>query len=305
MIKKHNIFFYFIPIIIAALLLIFPIFHGEFEESRNNWNERQFYYWTLATSKIKAEELARTKYLAEIEKQKEISKLYEPKVYFFKENSNKEIAITIDDCYSYKDLAAIYELSKKYNVRFTFFPIGTTIKSNATILKKLLDVGNEIELHGYYHQSVLKLKTETNIFNNYNDEITAMKKYVNSNLVFHYIRPPYGEGVFNYTKTKLGMYTPLFDAIKKININNQLTMNVAMWDADHFSSIQGVKLSNKKNIIINYFKEKLPTRTIFLFHTTDADTSALEEVIKYALSKDYKLVTLYQLEKEESYNFDK
>ena len=223
-------------------------------------------------------------------------KSYVPKVYTHKDTKEKVIAITIDDIYDASLLKKAIALGDKYQVKFTFFPIGKTVKANADLYKEALKKGHEIELHSYTHAWATNKEvqgTADKIYANYANDIKALRDYVDPKIVFHFARPPGGAGYFGYISTKLGLYTPLSQAIGKLkNYNFQVPVDAALWNGD--SMFVNGKLTDSA-YVYSYFKKYVSPGDIFLYHTRAADFDAMENIIKYAKQNGYKLVTLEAL----------
>ncbi|MCX6709964.1 MAG: polysaccharide deacetylase family protein [Candidatus Woesearchaeota archaeon] len=224
------------------------------------------------------------------------AKPYVPKIYTHSDTTKKEIAITIDDIYDTKLLRKALDLADKYGVKFTLFPIGKTIQSNPEIYKEALKEGHEIELHSYTHAWATNKEvqgTADKIYANYANGIKALRDYVDSKIVFHFARPPGGAGYFGYINTKLGLYTPLSQAIGRLkNYNFSTPVDAVLWNGD--SMFVNGKLTDSA-YVYSYFKKWLSPGDIFLYHTREADFAVMESIIKYAKENGYKMVTLAEL----------
>ena len=63
----------------------------------------------------------------------------------------RKVYLTFDDGPS-SNTEAILEVLDKYNVKATFFVVGTTDEDLVPLYKKIVDSGNSIGLHSYSHQ---------------------------------------------------------------------------------------------------------------------------------------------------------
>ncbi|GEM_PF-1950996 len=216
-----------------------------------------------------------------------------PIIYWSKKTDEKVIAITIDDCYNSTYVKEALSLGKKYDVLFTFFPIGNVAAKNPELWKQVLKEGHEIELHSQNHAWATK-QTKEQLYKNYSDNIKTFHTLVDKNMVFHFLRPSGGNGIFGYTTTKEGIYLPLQNAaIKIVKDNNNVPIDIAMWTGD--SMFDSEHNLTDSNYVYNYLKNTLAPGKIYLYHTRDADFDALEKIILYAQSEGYKLVTLEEL----------
>ena len=67
-------------------------------------------------------------------------------------DNEKIIYLTFDDGPSYKITNRILDILKKYNVKATFFVVGSQIKDREEILKRIYEDGHSIGLHTYTHK---------------------------------------------------------------------------------------------------------------------------------------------------------
>lgn len=74
----------------------------------------------------------------------------------------KTVAITFDDGPHPTYTLELLEILEKYNVKATFFVLGTNLKSDARInvLKKTVAAGHEIGNHSYSHPTVLEITAD-------------------------------------------------------------------------------------------------------------------------------------------------
>lgn len=71
---------------------------------------------------------------------------------FNSENTgNKVIYLTFDDGPSYGVTENILNILKRYNVKATFFVVGSKISEKERILKRIYNEGHSIGLHSYTH----------------------------------------------------------------------------------------------------------------------------------------------------------
>lgn len=75
------------------------------------------------------------------------------------DKENKLIALTFDDGPSY-NTNKVLEVLEEYQVSATFFVLGSKIKNNEYILKRIKENGHEIGNHTYNHKILTKLKEE-------------------------------------------------------------------------------------------------------------------------------------------------
>lgn len=180
----------------------------------------------------------------------------------------KYVALTFDDGPS-GFTKEIIDLLKKYEYNATFFVLGNKLNVDYTnILKKSINNGNEIGIHGFSHKSFTRLKTEA-----LEEEITKSKKYVYNLTKYmpNLVRPPYGNINNNIRNLNLGPYI--------------------LWNNDTLDW----KLRDAKKIyerLINSIEEN----NIILMHDTYLTTyKALELILPYLKENNYEVVTVSTL----------
>ncbi|MEK8130937.1 polysaccharide deacetylase family protein [Paenibacillus filicis] len=72
----------------------------------------------------------------------------------------KQVALTFDDGPDTKFTPEILDILKKYQVKATFFVVGTQVSKHPDMLKRILDEGHAIGNHSMTHANFTKLSTE-------------------------------------------------------------------------------------------------------------------------------------------------
>ena len=182
-------------------------------------------------------------------------------------SSDKLIALTFDDGPNY-NTNRVLDILKENDVVATFFVLGSRIKGNEYILKKMVNNGNEIGNHTFNHLLLTKYKEDK-----INDEINNTK-----NLIFEVtgkypklLRPSYGS--FNKTIKRVG------------------EAPIIIWDIDTLDW----KYHNSKKIS-NRVISKVKDGDIVLMHDIySATANALEIVIPTLKDMGYTFVTVSDL----------
>ena len=74
------------------------------------------------------------------------------------DREQKQIAITVDDCYEISKVEAITTLCQEYHIVCTFFVIGSALKfQDADIWKQVVEAGCEIGNHSWGHKNLTEL----------------------------------------------------------------------------------------------------------------------------------------------------
>ena len=180
---------------------------------------------------------------------------------------DKYIALTFDDGPNY-NTKMVLDILDKYNVPATFFVVGSRIKGNEDILKRMVNSNMEIGNHTFNHLLLTKYK-ESKI----REEIDST-----SNLIFEVtgryptlLRPSYG----SYNKL-----------IKRI-----VDTPIIIWDIDTLDW----KYHNSKKIS-NRVINKVKDGDIILMHDIyRASANALDIIIPSLKSSGYTFVTVSDL----------
>ncbi len=190
--------------------------------------------------------------------------------------NKKVIALTFDDGPTPGYTDKILKILRKYNVKATFFVIGSKAQKYPSLVRREANYGHEIANHTYTHPKISKLS-----FKAYKTEMkktqNVVKKITGSTPVL--MRPPYGdlnESATRYTQ-KLGFKMILWS-----------------WDQDTRDwSHPGV------NTIVKKVLNNASSGDIVLFHdnnTTMGQTaSALETIIPELKRRGYSFVTVSEL----------
>lgn len=83
-----------------------------------------------------------------------------PNLYYRKETTKKEIAITFDDWAHEKRVKEVLDVLRQYNIKSTFFLIGSGVEKNPQLAKMIVEEGHEVASHSYYHLDVTKMTPE-------------------------------------------------------------------------------------------------------------------------------------------------
>lgn len=177
------------------------------------------------------------------------------------------IALTFDDGPNY-NTSKILDILEKYNVKATFFVLGSNIEKNKNIIKRMHKLNMEIGNHTYSHKLLSKLsedKIETEIKKTDELIFDIIDQYPNL------LRPSYG------TTTK--------------KIKNLAQKPIIIWDIDTLDW----KYHNSKKIANNILK-KVKNGDIILMHDIySATVNSLEIAIPKLLESGYQLVTVTEL----------
>lgn len=179
----------------------------------------------------------------------------------------KLVALTFDDGPNH-NTSRVLDILEKYNVKATFFILGTNIKGNEKTLARMNELGMEIGNHTYSHKLLTKLE---------DDEIEDEIKKVD-NLIF--------EIVNEYPSLIRTSYGTVNKRIKNI-----IDRPLIIWNID---TLDWKNHSSKK--IADRVLTKVSDGDIILMHDIYRATSnSLEIIIPKLLEDGYQLVTVSEL----------
>ena len=181
--------------------------------------------------------------------------------------NKKMIALTFDDGPNY-NTSKILEILNKYNVRATFFVLGSKINHNEKIIKTMDEYGMEIGNHTYSHKLMTSM-SNLDIIKEVEDTSDLIYNIVGKypNLV----RPSYGS--FN----------------KKIK--ESINMPIIIWNIDTLDW----KSHNSKKIVSRVMN-KLSDGDIILMHDIySATVKAVDILVPKLISEGYQLVSVSEL----------
>ncbi len=182
-------------------------------------------------------------------------------------NSDKLIALTFDDGPNY-NTSKVLDVLDKYNVKATFFVLGSKAKDNKKILKREYDSGMEIGNHTFNHLLLTKYKE-----NVIKDEINNT-----SSVIFEVtgrcpklLRPSYG--AYNNMVKKIG------------------DMPIIIWDIDTLDW----KYHNSKRIASRVINKVKDGDIILMHDIYSATANSLNIIIPELQNRGYTFVTVPEL----------
>ncbi len=194
-------------------------------------------------------------------------------VYCGAEETKKRVALTFDDGPHYKYTEEILDILKKYDVRATFFTVGTNAERFPELIQRELCEGHEVANHTYSHKHMAKLSDSE-----FKDEVEGWENviYEGHGYASNLFRPP--EGILTDTEK---------EAIA------QLGYDVVLWSIDTRDWAH-----NRVDRIVDTVISDVTDGSIVLFHdfvSGDSSTpEALEIIIPKLKEMGYEFVTVSQ-----------
>lgn len=183
------------------------------------------------------------------------------------DTSRPMVAITFDDGPG-KYTDRVISILEKYNARATFFVQGKSVAGYASVMKRAVDLGNEIGNHTWSHVNLSSSSTAT-ISQQINSTNTAV--YNATGVYPKLYRPPYGA----YNKTVLSC----------------ISMPAIMWSVDTLDW----KHRNPAKTLASVQKSTTDGAIILMHDIHSPTADAVESVVRHLLMNNYQLVTVSEL----------
>jgi len=194
----------------------------------------------------------------------------------------KVVALTFDDGPDGKYTAQIIEILAQYNIKATFFLIGSLVDEHPSVVKDIVNNGHLAANHSWSHPN-LRLKNTDKVKNELVDTTEAIKNI--SGLEPLLFRPPYGEMSLE------GMEQAI-----------QLDYTVAGWSVDSMDW----QASTANEILVNTLTDT-QRGSIILLHSAgsnlDDTLEALPELIYTLKAQGFEFVTLDLLLDRPAYRY--
>jgi peptidoglycan-N-acetylglucosamine deacetylase len=198
----------------------------------------------------------------------------------------EHIALTFDDGPDPKYTPQILDILKANNIKATFFALGSNIIDHPEIAERIIKEGHLLGNHTYNHVK-LKNAGKENFINEIESTQKAIKEMVN--ITPQYFRTPYND---------FGEYETNAD-LEPLRIMDGLNIKVSESDLDsHDYDTQD--LGQIINFVKTGFDENKSSQV--LFHDSggfsrQSTVTSLPDIIKFFKDKNYKFVTVEQLDK--------
>lgn len=202
----------------------------------------------------------------------------------------KRVFLTFDDGPTEEVTPHILDILDKYNIKATFFVLGTRVKQNPDILKRAYESGHYIANHGYSHKYSKIYESVDTILEEYNKTEDAIREALgNPDYKSHLFRFPGGSKGGPYEKIKKEARTKL----KEEGIA-YLDWSALTYDAGGAKTKEDI-LKNLKDTLNGW------DNVVILMHDA-ADKKityeTLEDVIKYLQEQGYAFKNIYELEQK-------
>ena len=196
------------------------------------------------------------------------------------QTKEKKVAISFDAAWGNEQTQSLIDILKKYNVKTTFFVVGTWVDKYPESVKALAAAGHEVCNHSNTHPHMPKLSPQemTAQITTCNEKIKAL-----TGIAPVLFRPPYGD----YSN-------------EVIRTANGLKMYPVQWNID---SLDWKDPTPQQ--IASRVTSRVKPGSIVLFHNGAKNTpAALPSVLQTLQGQGYKIVPVSQLIYKSDYTID-
>lgn len=183
------------------------------------------------------------------------------------DKSKKMIALTFDDGPNY-NTSKVIDVLNKYDIRATFFVLGSRAINNKDILKKMADSGMEIGNHTYNHLLLTKY-----------DENKIRSEIEDTS-----------EVIYSATKKRPKLLRPSYGSVNN-KIKKVANMPIIIWDIDTLDW----KYHNSKRITSRVVNKVRDGDIILMHDIYSASLNALSNIIPILQDNGYEFVTIDEL----------
>jgi len=187
------------------------------------------------------------------------------------EKKGKVVALTFDDGPDKEQTPKVLDILKEYDIKTTFFYIGSKIKGNESILLRMKEEGHLIGNHTFNHFFSFPLYTSQRMGRELSDCEKAIEEVTGERTIL--FRPPFG--ITNPTIAKV------------VRTTGYLTIG---W------SIRSLDTCKKENTVLKRIKRGLKPGAVILLHDPlPQSDSLLRKVLDLLKENDYTIERIDKL----------
>ncbi|MDR1628698.1 MAG: polysaccharide deacetylase family protein [Oscillospiraceae bacterium] len=196
------------------------------------------------------------------------------------ETKQKQVALTFNCAWGNEDIPALLEIFKRYDIKVTFFFVGTWVDKFPDSVRTIIAAGHGVGNHSDKHPDMTKLAAAA---------IEKDIKSCNEKIAAITSTPPL------YFRAPSGAYDN-----KTIEAAERLGMISVQWDVD---SIDWKDPAPDE--IVTRVVSKVKNGSVVLFHAGKENTpKALPAIIEQLRNEGYSFVTVDELVLKENYTID-
>ncbi|MBC7486424.1 MAG: polysaccharide deacetylase family protein [Cytophagaceae bacterium] len=193
---------------------------------------------------------------------------------------DKLIALTFDDGPS-QNTHQVMDILKQYNIKATFFLIGSKVKENQEVVQRLVAEGHQLGNHTYHHSKATGFYPVAKLTEELESTRSVVKQLTGLNMKLY--RPPFGVTTPNLAK-----------------VVSQLRLNVIGWSVRSFDTTA----QPAEGIIQRVLRQVKPGAVVLLHDDREKCAVLLETIIPHLLNQRYTFATVGELFEIEAYEND-
>lgn len=282
--KKKKLVIVYVFILLLVLLvsigtgILVAKKHNEYKTGKTNLESREI--------KSQENEEKENDVLVIIQDEKDNNKFIE-NVNNIYNGEEKRVFLTFDDGPSESVTPYILDTLKQYDIKATFFVLGSRVKISPEVVKRAYNEGHYIANHGYTHKYSKIYASSNDVLKEYNKTEKAIRKAIGE--------PNYSSDLFRFPGgSNGGQYEKIKKQTKKLLKKKDiayLDWNALTNDSAGANTKEKIMknlkqtIGNKKNVVV--LMHDAPDK-ILTYET-------LEDVIKYLQRKGYAFKNMYDL----------
>lgn len=180
---------------------------------------------------------------------------------------NKNVSIMINVYENSNIVNSMLNVLDRYNVKATFFVGGCWADDNQNTLQNIVNSGNEIGNHGYFHKDHAKLNYEQN-----KSEIENCSKIIKS-----------------LCGANINLFAPPSGSFsdETLEVASNLNYKVIMWSKDTIDW-----RDKDENLVYKRATNNISNGDLILMHPKEHTLLALPKILEYYISIGLKIVTV-------------
>lgn len=198
-----------------------------------------------------------------------------PNLFREADRSKPLIYLTIDDCWTPREVEQALDIAKSQKIRLTFFPVGRIIGNAPDLWARAVNEGHEIENHTKDHFTLTNLSDEQ-IAYQINAHREAVANAIQREYKQSFLRPP-GGGVDS----------------RVVSVANAAGLKVALWSSDSngWRVYPRTDADAESYILDNVFRNFFPG-VIVLQHGNPNDMYALSAIADRAAQNGWQCIPM-------------
>ncbi len=197
-----------------------------------------------------------------------------------------EVALTFDDGPNPHTTPQVLDTLYRYNIKATFFVVGSSVRENPELVRRIVAEGHTLGNHTYTHTNMSELSPQQ-----MRQELQRTKEAVDEALGYHYpmdlMRPPYGDPYFDRSSM-----LPAFKGVVR-----EERLFVILWTLDTQDYLaDGSPAMVVRNVISADRRVRPRADRVVLLHDNHRQTArALPEIIDYYQASSLRFTGVHEL----------